>query len=176
MNISLIEEDEKRLELIKNKTVKKVSEDIEKFRYNTAISAMMEYVNALRSIADNSNKGESSDWLESLRILSQLTAPFAPEISERAWKKVRGKQSVHSSKWPEFDPKKIIEESINIAIQVDGKLRAIENVDLGVAGDKEKIIKIAIKNVKVEKWLKKGYKDVVLVPNKLVNFVTKNNK
>lgn len=101
-------------------------------------------------------------------------APFAPHLSEEVWVEILGKPfSVHTSKWPKFDNSKIQKDALSIIVQVNGKLRgqlAINNSQL--AGEKEKIEKLAKEDEKIAKWLEgKNIKKTIFVPGKLINFV-----
>lgn len=146
-----------------HKTIKKVGEDIENYKFNTAISSIMEFVNELTQY-----KVHSTEYLETL---AKLLAPFTPHMMEEVWQTVLGnKTSIHLSKWPEFDPKYLIEDEVTIAIQINGKLRGTVTVDANL--DKEEVVKLAKSDEKVAQWLKDGrITKEIFVPNKLVNFV-----
>ena len=120
-----------------HQTIKKVTEDLYNFKYNTAIASIMELVNVYSEYQVSN--------IEYLDPLCRLIAPFAPHLSEEVWVEILGKPfSVHTSKWPKFDDSKIQRDTLNIIVQVNGKLRgqlAINNSQL--AGEKEKIEKLA---------------------------------
>ena len=102
-----------------NQTIKKVGEDIENYKFNTAISSIMELTNLLQ---DNGLNDEIK------LILTKLMAPFAPHMMEEVWKEILdNKESIHLSKWPEFDPKYLTENEVVIAVQINGKLRNYNN-------------------------------------------------
>lgn len=144
--------------------IKKVGEDIEAIKYNTAIAAMMEFLNSW------SQKGALSK--KDAGIFAQLLAPFAPHISEELWSQVGGKFSIHQQPWPKFDPKLIKEEKITIVIQVNGKLRGQVEVKSQESKVKSQVEKLAEKEKNVAKYLKgKKIKKVVFVPGRLINFV-----
>ena len=149
-----------------HQTIKKVTNDIESLRYNTAISAIMEFVNLLRE------KGANK---KALKTLALLLAPFAPHMAEEVWvNKLGQKFSIHTSPWPKFDPKLVREEKTTIILQINGKLRSTIIVASGEAKDREKIVKKAQGDVKIQKWLKgKRLKKTIFVPGKLVSFVTR---
>lgn len=156
----------KEVDIKMHQTIKKVTEDLEKFHYNTAISSLMEYVNTLRT------HGASP---ENLKVLAQLIAPFAPHMAEEAWVAVLGqKYSVHNSIWPSYEPKMIQTDTVSIVVQVDGKVRSQLTVDTQTADKKSEIEKMARADNKTSKWLGKTRKQVVVfVPGKVINFVTK---
>ncbi|MCK4499834.1 leucine--tRNA ligase, partial [Candidatus Babeliales bacterium] len=162
-----------------HQTIKKATKDVENLRYNTAISAIMEFVNLLRDRANGEVKnteGENGceEWDEALKTLALLLAPFAPHITEEAWvKKLGQKFSVHTSVWPKFDPSLVKETKSTIIIQINGKLRSTMSVDLDEAKNKDKMIGKANKDKNIQKWLEgKTIKNTIFVPGKLINFVT----
>jgi len=146
-----------------HKTIKGVTEDIEEFKYNTAIAKIMELVNVL--------SGYNSLNIDSLNILVRLLAPFAPHMTEEIWHEVlHQKNSVHISQWPTYDEKYLKSEKVTIAIQINGKLRStiIVDSDLG----KEDILKIAREDEKITKWFEdKEIKKEIFALGKLINFV-----
>jgi leucyl-tRNA synthetase len=165
----------KKLEPLFHKTIKKVTEDIENFRFNTAISQMMIMANALEK------EKEISIIHYSLFII--LLSPFAPHIAEELWSsfaeatedkadKKKYQQSIFKQRWPEYNPELIKEETINLVIQVNGKTRDIISVSADITEDEAK--KIAQESDKVKKWIKgKKIVKVIFVKGKLVNIVAK---
>ena len=153
------------LERITHKTIKKVTEDIESLGYNTAISALMEYVNYA---LDHPRSGLSKSNTE---ILLKLLAPLAPHITEELWREVLGhKTSIHDEKWPEYDPEKIKEKKVHMAIQINGKVRSQIEVDVDM--EEDDIKEMALKDEKVQKWLEgKTPKKIIVVPNRIVSIV-----
>lgn len=152
-----------------HKAIKKVSEDLDKMNFNTAIAALMECVNELYKI--KADKGyDAVEWQWALETLQQLLAPFAPHIAEELWEQLGQENSVHTSEWPKYDEKYLVEDSMTIVVQVNGKVRG----EISVATDaaKDAIIKAAQANEKVAGYLKdQTIKKTIYVPNKLVNFV-----
>ena len=157
---------ENNINIKMHQTIKKVTEDLANFRYNTAISAIMEYVNALRAEPANINH-------ESLKVLAQLIAPFAPHLAEEAWVNILGEKfSIHLSGWPSFDAKSISQDKIVLIIEINGKKRSQVIVAKSIAHQKKKVVEICQKDVKVAKQLQgKKIKDVIFIPEKIVNFV-----
>ncbi|MFC1686527.1 leucine--tRNA ligase [Patescibacteria group bacterium] len=152
----------KELESLKHKTIKKVTEDFENFHFNTAISALMEYLNVL-----NEKDKISKDLLETLVI---LLAPVTPHLSEELWEMMGNKESIFKAKWPKFDPKLVQEKKVTLAIQVNGKLRGTIEVDKDVT--EKEAIKLARENENVRKFLEgKDVKKEIFVKGKLVSFV-----
>jgi len=143
-----------------HKLVKKVTDDMEKRRYNTAIAAMMEFTN------------QGSVSKEDFKTFILLLAPFAPHLTEELWERAGGAFSVHQQSWPTFDPRKIIDKEVQIVIQVNGRLRDALSVTNEQSTDQKYIEASAKKSEKAQKFLEgKTVKKTVFVPGKLINFV-----
>ncbi len=144
------------------KTIKKITHDIENLSLNTSISAFMVCVNELQQI--NCNKREI---LEPLLI---LLAPFAPHITEELWHQLGNVQSIHTSKWPSFNEKYLIESNFQYPISVNGKTRA--QISLPTDLDVNQIEIAVLENEIVKKWLENQIpKKVIIVKNRIVNIV-----
>ncbi len=155
------------LELARHSAVKKVTSDIERFHFNTAISALMEYVNYLSAQKD---KISYSDWTESLKILVLLSGPFAPHFAEELWRLLGGEESVFLQKWPVYDEEKTFSGEITLIVQVNGKVRQKIAVQSGLS--KEELEKYALSDERIKKLTEgKSVKKIIVVPNKLVNIV-----
>jgi leucyl-tRNA synthetase len=144
-----------------HKTIKKVTEDIEKFQFNTVISAMMEFLNAAKKTGISA---------ECKRAACLLIAPMAPHLAEEIWEMMGHKESIFNQPWPDFDPKLIVENILKLAVQVNGKLRG--TIEVPVNESKEKILELARTEINVARHLegKKLLKEIY-VPGKLVSFV-----
>ena len=155
-----------------HQTIKKVGEDIENYKFNTAISSLMEFVNMLIDYSLQSTAEKAVDR-RLLTVLCQLLAPFAPYMTEEIWHEVLGqKNSIHISPWPIYDEKYLKSDEVIVVVQVNGKLRSQLVVDSLQSSDKTKILKLAKEDIKASKWLKSGkIKKEIFIPNKLVNFV-----
>ena len=178
-DVVLVEEKDSREVLNKmHQTIKKVTEDIQSFRYNTAIAAMMEFVNLLYDKTEANIKRahggiRCAEWDEALKTLALLLAPFAPHLAEEAWVEVLGQKfSVHLEPWPKYNPAFLGVREIEMVVQVDGKLRTRLVLPADEAKNQEKVVKLAKSEAKVAKWLGKGTKKTIFVPGKLINFVT----
>ncbi|MDP3918028.1 MAG: class I tRNA ligase family protein [Candidatus Woesebacteria bacterium] len=165
-----------------HKTIKKVGEDIENYKFNTAISSIMELVNvisdanassSLLRVPSETSRSAAGNRLEIMTNLCRLLAPLAPHMMEEVWQTVLGhKESIHLSKWPVYNEKYLQIEQVVIVLQVNGKLRSSITLDAKIAGNKEKVLKLAKQDGKVAKWLKSGtIKKEIFIPSKLVNFV-----
>ncbi len=150
-------------EILFNRTIKKVGEDIQSLKMNTAVSALMIFTNALAKQNTISKKE-----FETLLI---LLAPFAPHLTEELWQAVlKKKSSIHQEKWPKFNPKKIGRNMTTIAIQINGKVRAVMEAE-GQESE-EKIKEMALSQEAVQKWIVgKEIKKVIYVKGKVLNIV-----
>jgi len=113
--------------------IKKVTEDIDNFRFNTAISALMEYVNTI-------SKGDVSQ--ETLEGLALLLSPFAPHLAEELWERLGHSETLAYEKWPEYDESFLKEEIVKVVVQINGKKRALVEVPADISEEdlKEKVI------------------------------------
>ncbi|MBI2099244.1 leucine--tRNA ligase [Candidatus Uhrbacteria bacterium] len=146
-----------------HKTIKKVTEDIEALKFNTAISAMMIFGNKVIET--------QSITKESLEKFLIILAPFAPHIAEEVWEELEHKESVFKEKWPEFDAALTKDDQITLVAQVNGKVRDTLSVAAGISDANAKLA--AMQSEKVKKWLEgKEIKQAVVVSGRLVNIVT----
>lgn len=151
-----------KTDVLVHKTIKGVSEDIEEFKFNTAIAKMMILVNALEK--------EEAIVENSYAILLRLLAPFAPHIAEELWHELGEKESIHLALWPAFDSNLLVEDEVKIVIQVAGKVRA----DIVVAKDmgEEEIKALALSDERVKKWVGDATPSkVIYVPGRMVSIV-----
>jgi leucyl-tRNA synthetase len=155
-----------------HKTIKKVTEDIERFHFNTAISAIMELVNEIYVSAVKDRPDESSIRMvrESLETVVVLLSPFVPHFAEELWEALGNRDSIIKTRWPEYDPEAVLEEEILIVIQVNGKLR--DRMTIPVSYGEEEVKAWALKSDRIRKLVEgKEIRRVILVPKKLVNIV-----
>lgn len=161
----LIEGDEFRKELVSafHKTIKKVTEDIESLKFNTAIAAMMALLNDINSTG-KINRAE-------LKTLLLLLNPFAPHITEEMYLNSFG-EILNEQPWPEYDEKLCVEDTVEIVLQVNGRIKAKMNVVKD--GDKEAVLSDALKDERIRESVDgKSIIKQIYVPNKLINFVIK---
>ncbi|MBP6891120.1 leucine--tRNA ligase [Candidatus Parcubacteria bacterium] len=161
-NIISEEDNDQDLVRLLHKTIKKVGDDISVFKFNTAISSMMIFVN------ESEKKGKISkrNYLDFLKIL----APFAPHISEEIFSGFSNNESIFYSSWPEFNQEMIRVDKVEISIQVNGKLRSFVECDFD--SSQEFVLDLALKDDKIKKWIDgKQIKKNVFVKNKLINIV-----
>lgn len=166
---SLSQEDLK----IMHKTIKKVTEDISELKYNTAIAALMEWLNFLGR--------KETVSLEEYKTFLLLLAPFAPHITEELFQLLRNSKfeirnpklgSIHQQSWPKFDNKYLEQDQASITIQVNGKVREILSISKDLVEDKSQVQKMALESDRVKKFIGGlGIKNVVYIPGKVMNFV-----
>jgi len=155
-----------------HKTVKKVTQDLQRISFNTALSALMEQVNTLNRIKTESGFNHAEQWKQSLETLVLLLAPLAPHVTEELWEILGNEESVHVQSWPVWDEELVKDELVTIVVQVNGKVRA--NLDVPANTSEEEIANLAINDEKVTKYIKDGeVVKTITVPGKLVNFVVK---
>jgi leucyl-tRNA synthetase len=145
-----------------HQTIRKVSEDIPRLSYNTAVAAMMEYLNVLR-------KGERTPHRDEVLPLITLVAPFAPHLAEELWEQTGGTGSVFDSAWPSFDPMLAKEDTIELVVQVNGKLRGKIHVATDIT--ESAAVVAALADPSVRKFVVGAPRKVVFVPGRLLNIV-----
>ncbi|MBI5221748.1 MAG: class I tRNA ligase family protein, partial [Candidatus Magasanikbacteria bacterium] len=145
-----------------HQTIKKVSEDIEAMRFNTAISCMMQLSNEM-------GKTESINK-EDFLILLKLLSPFAPHLTEELWNEAGNKESIFEANWPQYDVALAKDEEITLAVQINGKLRDTLNVSADITEAEAR--STALASEKIQKWLEgKEPKKVIYVKGKLISIV-----
>ena len=156
--------DDPATEAVLHKTIKKVTDDIEQFSFNTAISQLMVFANTL----DKKEKIPRRTYL----ILLRLLAPFAPHMTEELWRNVFGyKTSIHRASWPEHDPKRMREQTVTIAVQVNGKVR--DEIEIDAEARERDVVSHAMGRDTIQRWIADTtVQRTVYVPQKLVNIVT----
>ncbi len=158
------EESNKETLKVLHETILKVTEAIEDLRFNVAISQMMILINQLQKVESYSK--------ESIKILIQLLAPFAPHLSEELWESLGGKPSIANEPWPQARKELLVSDEITIVFQVNGKLRGEGQFPKDV--DKDSVISAAKADVKVQSFLEgKEIVKEIYVPGKLVNLAVK---
>lgn len=145
-----------------HKTIKKISEDIESFSLNTAISAMMILANEM----DKKDKVDEGFY----KTLVLMLAPFAPHITEEIWQNLKNKKSIHLEKWPKYDELKVVKLSVKIAVQINGKIRAIIDCVPGLS--EKEILEKAFLAPEVKKWMGENIpKKTFYVKDRALNIV-----
>jgi len=151
-----------------HKTIRRVTEDVEAFKFNTALAAMMEWVNVLSAHLEE--QGATPAFQEATGVLIRLLAPFVPHIAEELWSRRGGDGSVHEQRWPAYDPALTAEETVMLIVQVNGKVRDRIVVPAGVPDDEAR--RLALASPRVQAYLAgRGPRQVIVVPGRLVNIV-----
>ena len=154
----------KDMEVKIHKAIKKVSSDIEAMKFNTAIACLMTLINEIYAVGKISK--------DDLVIFIKLLCPFAPHLCEEIWETIGGEGLLSLSKWPEYEESKTVEDSIEIGVQVNGKVRGTIVIPNGCA--KEEALELAKKDERLASFLEgKTLVKEIYVPNKIVNFVAK---
>lgn len=171
-DVKALTKEEKELRRVLHVTIKKVTEDIrDRFMFNTAISSIMELVNAFYVFQD---KPEINAGLlrEVTLDLIKILAPFAPHITEELWSDIAGQGSVHQQQWPAYDPAAMVQDEVEIVLQINGKVRGKLVIDAAL--DREAMEQAALEHPRVRELVAgKGIVKVIAVPKKLVNIVVK---
>ena len=148
-----------------HQTIKKVTNDIKEYKFNTAISSLMELVNTMIE-----HKVYSSEYLEKLAL---LLAPFAPHMTEEIWVEILGKPfSIHKADWPKYDDSLIKSDTVTIVVQINGKMRGSLDTESETGNQESTVLELVKKDEKISKWLEgKEITKTIFVPGKLINFV-----
>ncbi len=154
---------------IQHKTIKKVTEDFHRESLNTAVAALMEFVNELYKLK---LEGFSNDWRFVLEDLLKMLVPFAPHISSELWQQLGNNDFIEKSGWPKWNEELLKTNEIQIIVQVNGKLRG--KIKVSANSEKDKILAAAKAEDNVSKFLQdKEILKEIFIPNKLINFVVK---
>jgi leucyl-tRNA synthetase len=145
-----------------HQTIGKVSADVPALSYNTAIAAMMEYINVVRRDERTAHRGE-------VEPLVQLVSPFAPHVAEELWERLGHTESVFDSGWPSFDPAIAAEDLMTIAVQVNGKTRGTVQIAVGSGQDAAQAA--ALDDPAIAKFVASTPKKIIFVPGRLLNIV-----
>ncbi|MDN5280047.1 MAG: leucyl-tRNA synthetase, partial [Clostridiales bacterium] len=155
-----------------HKTIKAVSNDIDNFSFNTAIARLMELTNAMVDAAKKTDLPSTSLWREVTENFLRLLAPITPFLAEELWEMVGAKGSVHKQSWPTWDEKALIESTVTLPVQVNGKLR--DQIELPADVDQDSARKAAEASEKVQKYLEgKQVVKFIFVPKRMISFVVK---
>jgi leucyl-tRNA synthetase len=163
-----------------HETIRRVTGDIEReFHFNTAIAAIMELFNALQAYEQASGAGSAGPSPERTALLREATetlllllGPFCPHMTEELWSRLGHSESLFRQRWPEADPAALQKTEVTVVVQVDGKVRGRLVVDVDAADDR--VRQLALGDDRVRPWIGgRRVEKVVIVPNRLVNIVTR---
>jgi len=159
------------LQRITHQTIRKVTEDMEKLRFNTMIAALMEFTNYLARVRETGAVAPSA-WEESIDTLILLLAPTAPHLAEELWQRTGHEYSIHNQSWPKWDEALARDEEITLVVQVNGKLRDRITVPASITEAEARQLVLERQRVKV--YLEgKEITDIIYVPGRLVNLVVR---
>ena len=162
---------EKELRHIIHRTIKRVSADLENFRFNTMLARLMEFTNYLSKVQEARNISREL-WQEAIARLLLLLAPTAPHISEELWATIGRSYSIHNQSWPKFDEQLATEEEITLAIQINGKLRDKLLVPASISEEEAK--KMALERQRVNRYTEgKNLLKLIYIPKRVINIVVK---
>lgn len=156
------DEENENFDKVYHETVKKVTEDYENLHFNTAISQLMVFV----------NEGYKAEVIPKNYVegFVKMLSPIAPHLGEELWSLLGHEDSITYATWPEYDERKLTEDTVEIVLQVMGKVRS--KVSVPVDATKEELEKIALADEKINEWIEgKTVRKVIAVPGKLVNIV-----
>jgi leucyl-tRNA synthetase len=162
----------KAIERLRNKTIKRVTEDLSHFRFNTALAALMECNNALIK-QQNANVAHSAAFQRTLETMMQLLAPLAPHISEELWHLTGHSNSIHISDWPTYDEALTRDETFTLVMQVNGKVR--ERIEVASGISEAEVRELVVNNPRITSLIgETTVRKIIYIPGKLVNIVVRN--
>ena len=162
---------EKELRHITHKTIKKVTHDVEKFRFNTMLASLMEFTNYLSKVQEVKNISAPL-WHESITYLLLLLAPTTPHLAEELWARTGHPYSIHNQSWPEWDEELAKEEEITLVIQINGKLRDKLIVPISITETEARELTLCRERVKTYTDGKE-ITNIIYVPQRVINIVAK---
>jgi len=159
------------LRRLTHKTIKRVTSNLEVFKFNTALAALMEYNNALIKSRETAVYGTSA-WDEAIRSLVLMIAPMMPHVAEELWERIGGSYSVHTQPWPQFNAQLASDVMVTVVVQVNGRVRG--RLELPADASEEDARTAALAQENVQRFLQgQQVAKVVYVPGKLVNIVAR---
>ena len=162
---------EREIRRVTHRTIRRVTDDIERFRFNTSLAALMEMTNALQRHADDAVAGTPA-WKEAIRSLLLMLAPIAPFITEELWFRLGLPYSIHQQRWPVWEEALVAEEMVTVVVQVNGKVR--DKLTVPVDATRHAVESLALNSERVRRFIDGAVvSTVVYVPGKLVNIVTR---
>jgi len=161
----------RELRRLMHKTIRRVTEDAERFRFNTMVAALMEYTNGLTR-AKEAGPVDGGAWRDAIDALLLLMAPSAPHLAEELWARTDHAYSIHNQSWPAWDKELAREDEITLVVQVNGKLRDRLQVPADVTEERAKELALASARVRTHTDRKQLLR-VIYVPGRLVNVVVR---
>jgi leucyl-tRNA synthetase len=148
------------------RVIKRVGDDLERLKFNTAIAFIMEYINSLYEF----EIAKKEIGVDAIETLAKIISPFAPHLAEELWNQLGYKKSIFTESWPQYDPALVKEETIELVVQINGKVRGRFSVPAEISEEEAKKMALADENIK--KWLGgKEPRKIIFVKGRLVNLV-----
>jgi len=172
-SLSLSNQEDKKLYIKLNQTIKKVTEDIEeRYHLNTAIAALMEFFNELSSSREKLNTHNPALLVYSFQMIVKLLSPFTPHFCSEIWEQCGNTALLEEETWPDFDPEFASEQTVNIMIQVNGKIR--DKLVVNMDEEEKKVEEMAIQSEKVKPYIEgKKIIKTIFIQNKMLSIVVK---
>ena len=165
-------DESKAIERLRHKTIKRVTEDLSAFRFNTALAALMECNNAMIKL-QNTPAARTIAYRNALESMIQLLAPMAPHITEELWHQTGHTGSIHMTSWPAYDEAMTRDETFTLVMQVNGKVR--ERIEVAATIGEAEVRELALTNPKVLSFIGEAtIQKVIYIPGRLVNVVVRN--
>lgn len=159
----------KPVEVVRHKTIKAVTDDIERFSFNTAIARLMEFRNTISEYQNSKNRNVNYER-ELITDFVLLLSPFAPHFTEEIWYELGHRESIFNETWPLYDEKKIVTDVFEFVIQVNGRIRTKIRIDRNIA--ENEIKELALNHEVISSIIQgKEIKNIIFIPNKLLNIV-----
>lgn len=167
----MTKEEETELERRLHRTIKRVSELIERFKFNTMLSSIMELTNYMGGLKERRRVKGNPVWEDAIEKLLLILAPSCPHITEELWQRIGKEYSIHNQRFPEWREELIKEDTFTLVIQVNGKVR--DKVEVPVSITEEGAKELALSREKVRaRVADREIKRVVYVPGRIINIVT----
>ena len=165
------ETSEKELTHFIHKTIKKTSTDIKHFRFNTMLSALMEFCNFLSKVQENKSVSVKL-WEEAIKVLLLLLAPTAPHFTEELWARTGHSYSIHNQTWPDWNEQLASEEEVTLAIQINGKLR--DKIVVSASATEKEVKELILARERVKLYTDgKEISKTIYVPKRVLNIIAK---
>jgi leucyl-tRNA synthetase len=166
------EEEARAIERLRNKTIKRVTEDLSNFRFNTALAALMECNNVLIK-QQNEPVARTATYRQALATMMQLLSPMAPHITDELWHLTGHSSSIHTTDWPAYDEALTKDETFTLVVQVNGKVR--ERIETSAAISENEVRKMVLTNPRVLSFIGDAtVQKVIYIPGRLANVVVRN--
>ena len=153
-----------------HRTIKSVTDDLERFRFNTTVAKLMSFTTEMIEFGKTCRGTQA--WTDSIRSLVLMLAPVVPCTAEELWEQIGGAYSIHTQEWPTFEANLIVDETVTVAVQVDGKVR--DKMDIAVGSTEADVLAVARESERVTRFLEnRTIVKVIYAPGRMLSLVTK---